>query len=92
MRAAPLGPSVELNMGPRSAVLGVGDACRLCHWGPQWSSLRATQRCAGRGRRMRAAPRGPSVEPLIGSRSAAPRGGANGIFGGVPSGATKRCS
>eukprot|EP00959_Pyramimonas_sp_CCMP1952_P363222 7606307-Pyramimonas_sp.AAC.1 len=38
MRAAPLGPSVELPMGPRNAVLGGGDACGLRYWDRQWSS------------------------------------------------------
>eukprot|EP00959_Pyramimonas_sp_CCMP1952_P282449 5903545-Pyramimonas_sp.AAC.1 len=33
MRAPPLGPSVELAMGPRSAVLVGADACELRHWG-----------------------------------------------------------
>eukprot|EP00959_Pyramimonas_sp_CCMP1952_P445435 9326177-Pyramimonas_sp.AAC.1 len=28
-----LGPSMELAMGPRSAVLGEGDACGRRHWG-----------------------------------------------------------
>eukprot|EP00959_Pyramimonas_sp_CCMP1952_P231792 4844439-Pyramimonas_sp.AAC.1 len=39
MRAVPLGPSVELPMGPRSAALGGGTACGLCHWDLRWSSL-----------------------------------------------------
>eukprot|EP00959_Pyramimonas_sp_CCMP1952_P452015 9463970-Pyramimonas_sp.AAC.1 len=39
MRAAPLGPSVELPLEPRSAVLGGGDACELRHWDLRWSSL-----------------------------------------------------
>ena len=34
------GPSVELPMGPRDAVLGGGDACECSHWGLRWSSLR----------------------------------------------------
>eukprot|EP00959_Pyramimonas_sp_CCMP1952_P185129 3871227-Pyramimonas_sp.AAC.1 len=29
MRTAPLGPSLELLMGPRSAGMGGGDACEL---------------------------------------------------------------
>ena len=33
MRTRPLGPSVELPMGPRSVVLGGGDACERGHWG-----------------------------------------------------------
>eukprot|EP00959_Pyramimonas_sp_CCMP1952_P140690 2944178-Pyramimonas_sp.AAC.1 len=32
MQPAPLGPSVELPIGPRSAVLGGGGACNLRHW------------------------------------------------------------
>eukprot|EP00959_Pyramimonas_sp_CCMP1952_P297644 6226620-Pyramimonas_sp.AAC.1 len=39
MRAALLRPSVELPMGPRSAVLGGGDACGLRHWDLRRSSL-----------------------------------------------------
>eukprot|EP00959_Pyramimonas_sp_CCMP1952_P428904 8983089-Pyramimonas_sp.AAC.1 len=35
----PLGPQVELPMGPRSAALGVEDACGHPHWGRRWSSL-----------------------------------------------------
>eukprot|EP00959_Pyramimonas_sp_CCMP1952_P429059 8985969-Pyramimonas_sp.AAC.1 len=32
MRPVPLQPSVELHVGPRSAVLGGAGACGLCHW------------------------------------------------------------
>eukprot|EP00959_Pyramimonas_sp_CCMP1952_P402575 8436224-Pyramimonas_sp.AAC.1 len=32
-------PSVELPMGPRNAVLGVGDACGLRHCDLRWSSV-----------------------------------------------------
>eukprot|EP00959_Pyramimonas_sp_CCMP1952_P164479 3438670-Pyramimonas_sp.AAC.1 len=39
MRTVPRGPSVELPMGPRSAVLGGGTACGLRHWDLRWSSL-----------------------------------------------------
>merc|ERR1712091_640988 len=39
MRTPPLGPSVELPMGPRNAVLGGGDACGHPHLGLRWSSL-----------------------------------------------------
>ena len=39
MRTFPPGPSVELLMGPRSAVLGGVDACGRCHWSLRWSSL-----------------------------------------------------
>eukprot|EP00959_Pyramimonas_sp_CCMP1952_P065389 1365027-Pyramimonas_sp.AAC.1 len=39
MRTRPLGPSAELPMGPRSAVLGGGDACELRHWDLRRSSL-----------------------------------------------------
>eukprot|EP00959_Pyramimonas_sp_CCMP1952_P325622 6815201-Pyramimonas_sp.AAC.1 len=38
MRAAPLGPSVKLPMGPRNVLLGVADACGHPHWGFRWSS------------------------------------------------------
>eukprot|EP00959_Pyramimonas_sp_CCMP1952_P202955 4244587-Pyramimonas_sp.AAC.1 len=60
MRSRPLGPSVELLMGPRSAVLGGADACGRGRWGLRW---RATRRCTGWRGRMRTSPRGPSVEP-----------------------------
>eukprot|EP00959_Pyramimonas_sp_CCMP1952_P242759 5074465-Pyramimonas_sp.AAC.1 len=33
------GPSVELPMGPRSVVLGGGNAWGYRHSGPRWSSL-----------------------------------------------------
>eukprot|EP00959_Pyramimonas_sp_CCMP1952_P170193 3555531-Pyramimonas_sp.AAC.1 len=36
MRTAPLGPSVELPMGPRNAALGGGTACELRHWDLRW--------------------------------------------------------
>ena len=39
MRVPPLGPSVELPMGPRNAVLGAGDACEFRHWDLRWGSL-----------------------------------------------------
>eukprot|EP00959_Pyramimonas_sp_CCMP1952_P405017 8488426-Pyramimonas_sp.AAC.1 len=39
MRTSPLGPSVELPMGPQNAVLGGADACERCHWGLRYSSL-----------------------------------------------------
>ena len=39
MRAPPLGPSVELPMGPRNAVLGGGDACAPPYLDLRWSSL-----------------------------------------------------
>eukprot|EP00959_Pyramimonas_sp_CCMP1952_P120134 2511880-Pyramimonas_sp.AAC.1 len=39
MRAVPLGPSVELPIGLRSAALGGGTACGLCHWDLWRSSL-----------------------------------------------------
>eukprot|EP00959_Pyramimonas_sp_CCMP1952_P032463 681321-Pyramimonas_sp.AAC.1 len=37
MRTLPLEPSVELPLGPRSAVLAGGDA--PCHWSLRWSSV-----------------------------------------------------
>eukprot|EP00959_Pyramimonas_sp_CCMP1952_P245591 5133119-Pyramimonas_sp.AAC.1 len=39
MRTVPQGPSLELLLGPRSAVLGGGDACKLRHWNLRWRSL-----------------------------------------------------
>eukprot|EP00959_Pyramimonas_sp_CCMP1952_P176440 3687317-Pyramimonas_sp.AAC.1 len=39
MWTPPLGPHVELPMGPRSAVLGGGDRCGHRHWGLKWSSV-----------------------------------------------------
>eukprot|EP00959_Pyramimonas_sp_CCMP1952_P279949 5852997-Pyramimonas_sp.AAC.1 len=59
MWTPPLGHSVDLPMGPRSAVLGGGDACGHLHWGLTWSSHRATKRRAGWGRRMWTPPLGP---------------------------------
>eukprot|EP00959_Pyramimonas_sp_CCMP1952_P239701 5009168-Pyramimonas_sp.AAC.1 len=50
-------------MGPRSAVLGVGDACGLRDWDLQWSS-------------MRAALLGPSVDLPMGPRNAVMGGGS----------------
>ena len=38
-RTLPLGPSVELLMGPRNAALGGGTACEPPHWGLRRSSL-----------------------------------------------------
>eukprot|EP00959_Pyramimonas_sp_CCMP1952_P365158 7646432-Pyramimonas_sp.AAC.1 len=39
MRPRQLGPWVELPLEPRSAVLGVADACGQPQWGLRWSSL-----------------------------------------------------
>eukprot|EP00959_Pyramimonas_sp_CCMP1952_P361645 7573944-Pyramimonas_sp.AAC.1 len=39
MRTPPLGPSVELPMGPRNASLGGGPACEHRQWGLRWGSL-----------------------------------------------------
>eukprot|EP00959_Pyramimonas_sp_CCMP1952_P107246 2242422-Pyramimonas_sp.AAC.1 len=39
MRTAPLGPSLELLLGPRSAVMGGGGACELRLWRLRWSPL-----------------------------------------------------
>eukprot|EP00959_Pyramimonas_sp_CCMP1952_P177841 3716921-Pyramimonas_sp.AAC.1 len=33
VRTPPLGPSVELPLGPRSSALGAGTACEHPHWG-----------------------------------------------------------
>eukprot|EP00959_Pyramimonas_sp_CCMP1952_P004794 100636-Pyramimonas_sp.AAC.1 len=38
MRTPPVGPSVELPMGPRIAALGEGTACEHPQWGLRWSS------------------------------------------------------
>ena len=64
MRAPPLGPSVELPMGPRNAALGEGTACELRHWDLWWSSLRGHEACEGcaeigGGAATRTAPLGP---------------------------------
>eukprot|EP00959_Pyramimonas_sp_CCMP1952_P398551 8351111-Pyramimonas_sp.AAC.1 len=45
MRAQPLGPSVELSMGPR--VRGVREACGRWHWGLQWNSVWRRETHAG---------------------------------------------
>eukprot|EP00959_Pyramimonas_sp_CCMP1952_P355307 7442340-Pyramimonas_sp.AAC.1 len=51
-------------MGPRSVVLGGGDARGTRHWGLRWTSLYgATKRCTGWGRRMWYTPLGPWVDP-----------------------------
>eukprot|EP00959_Pyramimonas_sp_CCMP1952_P400086 8382656-Pyramimonas_sp.AAC.1 len=39
MRTAPLRPSVELPIGPRSVILGGGGACEHRHRGLRWNSL-----------------------------------------------------
>eukprot|EP00959_Pyramimonas_sp_CCMP1952_P336274 7041482-Pyramimonas_sp.AAC.1 len=38
MSTPPLGPSVKLPRGQRSAVLGGGNACENRHWGLRWGS------------------------------------------------------
>eukprot|EP00959_Pyramimonas_sp_CCMP1952_P151169 3163568-Pyramimonas_sp.AAC.1 len=43
---------MELPMGPRSAVLGVADACGHTQWGLRWSSFGATKCCTSCGGRM----------------------------------------
>eukprot|EP00959_Pyramimonas_sp_CCMP1952_P120561 2520943-Pyramimonas_sp.AAC.1 len=49
MQTPPVGPAMELTIGPRSAVLGGGHACGSCHrglWlGPLWGH--GTLHCAG---------------------------------------------
>eukprot|EP00959_Pyramimonas_sp_CCMP1952_P403398 8452369-Pyramimonas_sp.AAC.1 len=47
MRTAPQGSSVALPLGPRSAVLGEGDACGLRHGSLRWSPYGATAHCTG---------------------------------------------
>eukprot|EP00959_Pyramimonas_sp_CCMP1952_P026977 566469-Pyramimonas_sp.AAC.1 len=54
MQTPPLRPSVELPMGPRSALLGWGAACEHRHWGHEAPYY-------VEGRSMRAVPLGPSV-------------------------------
>eukprot|EP00959_Pyramimonas_sp_CCMP1952_P229910 4806883-Pyramimonas_sp.AAC.1 len=55
-------------MGPRTAVLGGGDACELRNGGFRRSPYGATKRYTGWGRRMLTAPRGPSVGLHMGPR------------------------
>eukprot|EP00959_Pyramimonas_sp_CCMP1952_P279868 5851353-Pyramimonas_sp.AAC.1 len=43
MWTPPLGPSVELPMGPRSAALGGNGACELFDWGLLWGSRRGLE-------------------------------------------------
>eukprot|EP00959_Pyramimonas_sp_CCMP1952_P214146 4480623-Pyramimonas_sp.AAC.1 len=70
MRTAPRRPSVELPMGPRSAVLH-GETHASCTTGTIGGApYGATKRCTTWGRRMRIAPLGPSVELPMGPRSA----------------------
>eukprot|EP00959_Pyramimonas_sp_CCMP1952_P062596 1308805-Pyramimonas_sp.AAC.1 len=38
-KTPPLGPEVDLLIGPRHAVLGGGDVCEHRHWGLRWASL-----------------------------------------------------
>eukprot|EP00959_Pyramimonas_sp_CCMP1952_P353561 7407547-Pyramimonas_sp.AAC.1 len=48
MRAAALGPSVELPVGPEGyAEFGVRGACGRQHWGLRWSSLWGHATCEG---------------------------------------------
>eukprot|EP00959_Pyramimonas_sp_CCMP1952_P262905 5497466-Pyramimonas_sp.AAC.1 len=48
MRTEPLGPSVELPMGPRSAVMGGVDACGSRQWSLRWSPQWGHEACEGR--------------------------------------------
>eukprot|EP00959_Pyramimonas_sp_CCMP1952_P072265 1509282-Pyramimonas_sp.AAC.1 len=65
MRAATLGPSVELPMGPRSAVLGGGTHAGCASGTVGGAPYGAAKRCTGWGSRMRAAPVGPSSKLII---------------------------
>eukprot|EP00959_Pyramimonas_sp_CCMP1952_P462862 9483936-Pyramimonas_sp.AAC.1 len=56
-----MGPYVELPMVPRSAVMGVADACGHPHWGPGEAPYGATKRCTGCGGRKWPSPLGPWV-------------------------------
>eukprot|EP00959_Pyramimonas_sp_CCMP1952_P102655 2147071-Pyramimonas_sp.AAC.1 len=60
MRGQPLGPSVELPMGPRSIVLGGETHARAATGAVGGAPYRATKLCTGRGPRMREQPLGPS--------------------------------
>eukprot|EP00959_Pyramimonas_sp_CCMP1952_P452007 9463832-Pyramimonas_sp.AAC.1 len=75
MRIQPPGPSVQLPMRPRSAVLGGGNAREHRHWGLRWRSYGAMKRCTERGRRIHVHPQGPAVEFPMGPRSAVLGGG-----------------
>eukprot|EP00959_Pyramimonas_sp_CCMP1952_P157313 3289594-Pyramimonas_sp.AAC.1 len=55
----PLGPWVELPMGPRSAVLSRGDACEHRHWAFGGPPNGATKRCTWWEIRMRTPPLRP---------------------------------
>ena len=82
MRAAALGPSVELPVGPRNAVLGGADACEFRHWDRRWSSLWGHETLPWVGE--------PHARPPL------TWGGTHAnthtrAFGGVPYGAAKRC-
>eukprot|EP00959_Pyramimonas_sp_CCMP1952_P398210 8343173-Pyramimonas_sp.AAC.1 len=52
MRTLPVGPSVELPLGPRSVrkvcQKGAGPPCEPCHWDPWWGSLWGHEPCEGR--------------------------------------------
>ena len=78
MRTLPLGPSVEIPMGPRTVRRvcrnGAGTACGPSSWGLRLSSLWDQEPCEGApkggGHRMRALPMGPSLELPLGPRGA----------------------
>ena len=96
MRTAPLGPSVELPLGPRNAVLGGGDACGLRHWDLRWSSLWGHETLSWMGE--------THANCATGTLGGAPYGATNAVLGGGDAcklrqwglrwahyGATKRC-
>eukprot|EP00959_Pyramimonas_sp_CCMP1952_P405318 8495121-Pyramimonas_sp.AAC.1 len=59
MWTPPLGPWVDIPMGPRSAVLGGGDARGHRDWGLGWTSLWGHETPCWVGRRMWTPPLGP---------------------------------
>eukprot|EP00959_Pyramimonas_sp_CCMP1952_P444298 9302240-Pyramimonas_sp.AAC.1 len=70
MRTATLGPSVQLPLRPRNAVVGGGPHADCANGTFGGAPSGATKRCAGCGCPMRTAPLGPSVELPLGPRSA----------------------
>ena len=94
MRAAPLGPSVELPMGPRNDVPGGGDACGLHHWDLRWSSLWGHETCDVQKHTMKCRFPGILCVKLAWRRTKPYASVSTAIlnifFGGAPYGGTKR--